>query len=92
MMDKGMLPKDSYVEVTPEMVKEAYADAMFDKDGRYLRIFNIMRPTEKNYKKISKGLNKMLAVSPMILGTGAIGSQINQPTQQKNGGWLNKYK
>jgi hypothetical protein len=92
MMDQGMIPKDDYVEVTPEMVKQAYDKAKFDKTGRYLRIFNIMRPTEKNYKKISKGLNKMLTVSPMALGAGAIGSQINQPSQQKNGGWLNKYK
>ena len=92
MMDQGMIPKDDYVEVTPEMVKQAYDKAKFDKTGRYLRIFNIMRPTEKNYKKISKGLNELLTVSPIALGAGAIGSQTNQPTQQKNGGWLNKYE
>jgi hypothetical protein len=94
MMDQGIIPKDDYVEVTPEMVKQVFADSMFDETGggKYLRLFNIMRPTEGNYKLVSQGLNKMLTVSPMALGAGAIGSQINQPTQQKNGGWLNKYK
>jgi hypothetical protein len=68
MMDTGKIPKDSYVEITPEMVKETMVDAMFDEagGGRYLRLFNIIKADPKNYELISKGLNKMLTISPLI--------------------------
>ena len=74
MMDNNIIPKTSYVEVTPEMVKNTFVDAMFDETGggKYLRLFNIMKPTEANYKLISKGLNKMLGLVPYV-GTGYLG-------------------
>lgn len=65
MMDNNIIPKDKYVEITPEMVKNTFIDAQFDEDkgGKFLRLFNIMKANDKNYKLISKGLNKMLGVS-----------------------------
>lgn len=83
MMDIGKIPKNSYVEITPEMVKETMIDAMFDEKGggKYLRLFNIIKADPKNYEIISKGLNKMLTVSPFI-GAGAY----MQNKEYKNGG------
>jgi hypothetical protein len=90
MMDKGTIPSDSYSKITPEMVKETFIDAMFDeKGGKYLRLFNIMKPNDTNYKLVSDALNKMLTVAPVAGGATAVTSalQNNQPAQkQKNGG------
>lgn len=85
MMDKGIIPKTSYTEITPEMVKETFIDAMFDEQGggKFLRLFNIMKPTENNYKLISKALNKMLTVAPVV-GAAAIGAGALE--QKKEGG------
>jgi hypothetical protein len=94
MMDKGSIPKTSYVEITPQMVKETFMDAMFDEvgGGKYLRIFNIMKPTQKNYELIAKSLNKMLTIAPYAVPT-AIGlgaaSQLNneeEVPEYKQGG------
>ena len=86
MMTKGIIPSESYVNITPEMVKKTFIDAKFDKEagGKYLRLFNIMKPSETNYKLISKALNKMLGVTP-IIGLGAAA------TQYKQGGTTNNY-
>jgi hypothetical protein len=99
MMDTGKIPKNSYVQITPEMVKETMVDAMFDEagGGKYLRLFNIMKADPKNYELISKGLNKMLSVTPYIGlgGAGALGAEGLQENNQehKYGGnmKLNKY-
>jgi hypothetical protein len=89
MMDKGSIPKTSYVEITPQMVKETFMNAIFDEagGGKYLRIFNIMKPTQKNYELIAKSLNKMLTVAPYVVPT-AIG--INSLKQNREGGYLNQ--
>lgn len=83
MMDAGKIPKNSYVQITPEMVKETMVDAMFDEKtgGKYLRLFNIIKADPKNYEIISKGLNKMLSITPLI-GAGAY----MQNKEYKNGG------
>ena len=83
MMDQGILPKTSYAEVTPEMVKNTFTDAMFDETGggKYLRLFQIMKPTEANYKLIADNLNKMLGVAPVI-GLGTVGAL----QKEKDGG------
>jgi hypothetical protein len=75
MMDNGVIPKTSYTEITPEMVKDTHVDAMFDEEGggKYLRLFNIMKPTDANYKLISDALNKMMTVTPVV-GAGAVGA------------------
>lgn len=91
MMNVGTIPKTGYVKITPEMVKQTMINAMFDEAGRgkYLRLFNIMKPTAANYELIAKGLNKMLGLTPLIgvgLGLGAA-SQISQ----KKGGQINNY-
>jgi len=69
MMNNNIIPKDSYVEVTPEMVKETFINAMFDEagKGKYLRLFNIMKPTEANYKLVAENLNKMLSIAPYTI-------------------------
>jgi len=88
MMDKGIIPKDSYTKITPEMVKKTFIDAKFDENGgKYLRLFNIMKPNEKNYKLISDGLNKMLSATP-IVGGAALGAAALQ--QKKQGGKITK--
>lgn len=89
MMDQGILPKTSYAEVTPEMVKNTFTDAIFDEQGggKYLRLFQIMKPTEANYKLIADNLNKMLGVAPVI-GLGTVGAL----QKEKNGGWLEQYQ
>jgi hypothetical protein len=92
MMDTGKIPKDSYVEITPEMVKETMVDAVFDEagGGKYLRLFNIIKADPKNYELISKGLNKMLSTTPLIgagLGVGA-----SQLQEKKYGGLQQSYK
>jgi len=88
MMDTGKIPKGSYVQITPEMVKETMVDAMFDEagGGKYLRLFNIIKADPKNYEIISKGLNKMLSITPYIgiggaglLGAGALQQQEIKP-------------
>jgi hypothetical protein len=87
MMDKGIIPTDSYVNITPEMVENVFMDAMFDEKGggKYLRLFNIMKPTENNYKLLSEGLNKMLSITPYIgIGAGLSGAAALQ--QKKQGG------
>ena len=73
MMDIGKIPKNSYVQITPKMVKETMMDAMFDEKGggKYLRLFNIMKPGDANYSLVAKGLNKMLGMVPAI-GAGAL--------------------
>jgi hypothetical protein len=88
MMDTGKIPKGSYVQITPEMVKETMMDAMFDEagGGKYLRLFNIIKADPKNYEIISKGLNKMLSITPYIGigGAGVLGAGALQ--QNKYGG------
>lgn len=102
MMDTGVISKKAYTNVTPEMVKSTFMDAMFDdkKGGNLLRLFNIMTAEPKNYELISKGLNKMLSVFP-ILGAGALGKYMsnnksNPEQKRKKGGpvnnnWLDNY-
>jgi hypothetical protein len=72
MMENGIIPQTSYVKITPEMVKNTFVDAMFDEQGggKYLRLFNIMKPTETNYKLIADGLNKMLGAAPYAIPAG----------------------
>jgi len=79
MLDNGHL-KHAYDKVTPEMVKKTMANAVFDEErgGKYLRLFNIMKPNDKNYEVVSKGLNKMLGfVAPVIIGAQAINNKKN---------------
>jgi hypothetical protein len=88
MIDKGIIPSNSYIHVTPEMVKQTFIDAMFDEKtgGKHLRLFNIMKPTDVNYNLISKGLNKMLTIGvPAVIGVGAL-------QQKKHGGTTYKVK
>lgn len=66
MLDKGYI-KDVYENITPKKIKEVYMNGLFDAENP-IRLFKIMKPTDKNYKLISEALNKMLVLSPAILG------------------------
>jgi hypothetical protein len=85
MMDKGIIPKKSYTQVTPEMVEETMADAIFDEQGggKYLRLFNIIKADPKNYELISKGLNKMLTVTPLVTAGAAASTMSNKDKNNK---------
>jgi hypothetical protein len=87
MMNNNIIPKDSYVEVTPEMVKETFINAMFDEagKGKYLRLFNIMKPTEANYKLVAENLNKMLSIAPYTI---PIGLGVGALQQEQDGGMI----
>lgn len=82
MMNKGILPNTSYIEVTPEMVHDTFVGAMFDKTdgGSYLRLFDIIKPTPSNFKIIADNLNKMLSISAPIMAT-----QLNKEDKQQGG-------
>jgi len=90
MMDQGTIPKTSYTKITPEMVENTFSDAMFDEEssGKYLRLFNIMKASDNNYKLISKGLNKMLSASPYIIPTAIGAQQLNE--SKANGGLIKR--
>ena len=86
MMDKGIIPKDTYTKVTPEMVKKTFIDAINDEKsgGKYLRLFNIMKPNSANYELVSKGLNKMLSATPLVVGAGAAAALMNNPYKKES--------
>jgi hypothetical protein len=89
MMDNNIIPKDKYVEVTPEMVKNTFIDAQFDneKGGKSLRLFNIMKANDNNYKLISKGLNKMLGLgSSAVLGKKLLSEKTVETLKKKKNG------
>ena len=68
------------------MVEETMADALFDDEkggGRYLRLFNIIKADPKNYELISKGLNKMLTVTPLVTAGAAASTMSNKDKNNK---------
>lgn len=88
MLDNKLI-NHAYDNITPEKVKETFIKGI-EKNPQNnkspLRIFNIMRPTENNYKLLSEALNKMLVTTPVV-GIGAAAA--NQ--EYYNGGNLPKY-
>jgi hypothetical protein len=69
LLDIGAI-KHPYDKITPEMIKDAQYSIIGNPEGhgKFLRILNIMKPTEANYKLLSDNLNKMLAVPPLVAG------------------------
>jgi len=81
MLEDGIVD-DVYENITPEKVKEAYTKSMENpaKDKYKLRLFEIIKPTNENFSKLSKGLNKMLSLAaPVTIGAAAL-------QQEKDGG------
>ena len=76
MMKKNIIPSESYVNVTPEMIKDIHASGLFDKStgGEFLRLLRIMKPTDGNYAIISNAMNKMIAGSGVVAGAKAASS------------------
>ena len=66
-------------EITPEKIKEVFIDNHFSKkeDEYPLRIFDIMKNTDNNYKIIADGLNKMLIGGGAVAGAKNILGQKN---------------
>ena len=79
MLDKGYI-KHPYENITPDKVKEVFAEGRFDEESP-LRIFNIMKASDKNYDLISKALNKMLTVTPIVGGAAAATYQAEKKKQ-----------
>jgi hypothetical protein len=88
MMDQGIIPKDKYINVTPEMVEDTYRNIVSNNsgNGKYLRLFNIMKPTKANYELIAKNLNKMLSIAPYAIPAATV------PTILQNYQGLQKQK
>jgi hypothetical protein len=81
MLEDGIID-DVYENITPKKVKEAYNAYMKNpaKDKYKLRLFEIIKPTDQNFGKLSKGLNKMLSLAaPVTIGAAAL-------QQEKDGG------
>jgi hypothetical protein len=63
-------------EITPSKIRDVFIDNI-GQDNYPLRIFNIMKPTDKNYKILADGLNKMLIGGGAIAGAKNILGQKN---------------
>ena len=63
-------------EITPSKIREVFIDNI-GQDNYPLRIFNIMKPTDNNYKILADGLNKMLIGGGAIAGAKNILGQKN---------------
>jgi len=64
-------------------VKTAYTldDGKY-ADRKFLRLFNIMKPTEANFQLIADNLNKMLKITGATIGGGAALKQANKQNEQ----------
>lgn len=83
------LIKDAYEEVTPERMKDIYNKySKESNEGQFLRIFNIMEPTDSNFKLLSSNFNKLLTIGA---GVGVTGAAVGS-SQFKKGGSVFKPK
>lgn len=99
MQEDGFI-KNTYDEVTPELIEKA--KRFYDKDkrhkiipGRYgfsrvtdTRLLDFMRPTSDNYKIISDAMNKLPVVIPAIMATQLESKQQGGVIQNNLGQWL----
>ena len=97
MLQSGIIP-DYYSPISQQQIQDAYKYFKTKPMGTYnkntgnflssTRILDFMAPNQSNSKLLSDILNKLPAVSPLAVGAAAA----SQLPEQKNGGWLNKYK
>jgi hypothetical protein len=82
MANTGII-KDPYQKITVNDVKTAYTldDGKY-ADRKFLRLFNIMKPTEANFQLIADNLNKMLKITGATIGGGAALKQANKQNEQ----------
>lgn len=90
------LIKNDFDKVTPEMVKELYEAYTTNPEFKFLdlRILDIIKPTEKSFKTLSKNLNKIKGIVPYAipigLGVGATGlagqEEMQQDMEYQDGG------
>jgi hypothetical protein len=77
MVDKKLISHPyATSEITPEKIRDVFIDNI-GQDEYPLRIFNIMKPTDNNYKIIANGLNKMLIGGGAVAGAKNILGQKN---------------
>jgi hypothetical protein len=82
------LIKNDFDKVTPNMLEKLYKEYMSNPEFKFydLRIFDIMKPTEKSFKTLSKNLNKIKGIAPYAipvgLGVGAAGLSGQEEMQQ----------
>jgi len=81
MLNTGLI-KDPYQKITVNDVKKAY-DLNTGKysERKFLRLFNIMEPSEKNFSLIAENLNKMLSLTGAAAG--GVGSYKSQEKNEK---------
>jgi hypothetical protein len=92
------LIKNDFDKVTPEMLEKLYEAYTSNPEFKFLdlRIFDIMKPTEKSFKTLSKNLNKIKGIAPYAipvgLGVGATGlagqEEIQEDMEYQDGGIL----
>ena len=97
----GLIEND-FDKVTPEMLQQLYETYMSSPEFKFLdlRIFDIMKPTEKSFKTISKNLNKIKGIAPYAvpigLGVGATGlggqEEMQQDMEYQRGGFIRSSK
>ena len=95
-LERAGLIKNDFDKVTPEMVKELYQAYTTNPEFKFLdlRIFDIMKPTEKSFKTLSRNLNKIKGIAPYAipvgLGLGATGlagqEAIQEDMEYQDGG------
>ena len=74
LVDKKLISHPYAVnEITPDLLKDAHFDNI-SGEGYPLRIFDIMKPTDNNYKILANGLNKMLTGTAAIVGADKLNS------------------
>jgi hypothetical protein len=87
------LIKNDFDKVTPEMLETLYTKYIFDPQFQFLdlRIFDIINPTEKSFKTLSRNLNKIKGIAPYAI---PIGLGVGAASQQENkfGGELKRTK
>jgi len=77
MVDKKLISHPYAVnEITPSKIRDVFIDNI-GQDEYPLRIFNIMKPTDNNYKIIADGLNKMLIGGGAVFGANKLNSMKN---------------
>ena len=90
------LIKNDFDKVTPEMVKELYEAYTTNPEFKFLdlRILDIIKPTERSFKTLSKNLNKIKGIVPYAIPIGAAtaagasdqGEELQQDMEYAKGG------
>lgn len=82
MVNTGII-KDPYQKITIDDVKAAYnLDEGKYSERKLMRLFNIIQPTERNFKLIADNLNKMLSLTVAAAGAGAAAQKTTEQNEK----------